>query len=373
MPKLDLAIRFLASRGVYGLVLLDEDLRAIERFGSLVDHVTLGQPIASSVLAFVGYEDDIRALRHAPDQMTSLPNVKMQAAGGQAGRVNLVVYRLPDQPLYLLVVSSAGTRSDLEHAYLAESRMRQMAEAEVAAQAVLIQRANDELAMANRDLQEFASVISHDLRAPLRGLRYAASDAQAALTSGEPEVAAENLAKVIDRSRRMGAMLTGLLDYTRAGRKTDVVGPLDTRALAEEIAESTGEGRDFEIVVEGDWPTIDTLAEPLDIVLRNLVDNAVKHHDRCRGRVVVRCADGGSMLEMSVSDDGPGIDPAWHAAIFEPFKQVMDADQADGAGIGLALVKKTVERFGGSIHVQSDPARSRGATLHVAWPKVIPL
>ncbi|MBS0242772.1 MAG: HAMP domain-containing histidine kinase, partial [Proteobacteria bacterium] len=80
---------------------------------------------------------------------------------------------------------------------------------------------------------------------------------------------------------------------------------------------------------------------------------------------------GGEMLLLSVADDGPGIDPAWHQAIFLPFKQV-EASEAAGAGIGLALVKKTVERFGGSIEVRSEPAQQRGTTFRVAWPKKIP-
>jgi signal transduction histidine kinase len=362
---------YLAGRGIFGVVWLDDELRAVERYGDVAADIPLGMPIAESLVAFVGLEDDIRALKAQPRRSVALPGVKLQTATGPADRqpfrVNLAVYWMETTGRYLLLVNRAVSRTDLEQAFLAENRLRQMAEAEVAAQALIIAKANDELAIANRDLGEFAHVISHDLRAPLRGLRYAATDAQAAVAAGDGDAAAAHLGKVVERSRRMSAMLTGLLEYSRIGRKADAAAMLDTRALAGEIALSSSEGTGITVDVAGTWPRILTVAEPLDIVLRNLVDNAVKHHDRESGRITLACEDAGDLLQISVADDGPGIEPQWHSAIFEPFKQV--TDEADGAGIGLALVKKTLERFGGSIAVQSDPAQSRGTTFRLTWPK----
>ena len=119
-------------------------------------------------------------------------------------------------------------------------------------------------------------------------------------------------------------------------------------------------------------PTFATIAQPLDIVLRNLIDNAVKHHDLEAGRIIVHAEDGGENWIFSVADDGPGIPRDWHDAIFEPFKRILDEEEApEGSGIGLALVKKTVEWFGGRIEIRSDPAARRGTTFRVHWPKEI--
>ena len=363
---------FMAERGIYGVVWLDAELRAVERLGAMVGNIPLGVSVTESVAVFLGFDDEIRALRAEPHRSLAIPNVLMEEATQNVERVNLAVYWIVEQGAYLLLMARAVSRADLEYALTAEVRGRMIAEAEVAAQANVIQRANDEFAAANRDLEEFAYVISHDLRAPLRGVRYAATDAQAALVGGDADATMGHLERVVLQARRMSTMLTGLLEYARIGRKTDAAAVLDVGALAAEIAASSGEESGFSVTVEGIWPEIVTVAEPLDIVLRNLVDNAIKHHDAEDGRVVIRAGDAGRFLAISVIDDGPGIAPEWHQAIFEPFKQVADSEQApDGSGIGLALVKKTVERFGGEIQVRSDPARARGTTFRVTWPKEI--
>ncbi len=362
----------MAERGIYGVVWLDTELRAVERLGAMVANIPLGTVITESVAVFLGFDDEIRALRAEPHRSVAIPNVLMEEAAQNVERVNFAVYWIVDQGAYLLLVARAVSRADLEYALTAEVRGRMIAEAEVAAQAKLIQRANDELGIANRDLEEFASVISHDLRAPLRGVRFAATDAQAALAGGDAAAAMGHLERVVLQAQRMSTMLAGLLEYARIGQKSDAASALDTGALAAEIAASSGEDSGFCVTVEGAWPEIVTVAEPLDIVLRNLVDNAIKHHDAEDGRVILRAADAGRFLAISVIDDGPGIAPEWHRAIFEPFKQVADSEQTpDGSGIGLALVKKTVERFGGAIQVLSDPVRSRGTTFRVTWPKEI--
>ena len=367
------AMRFLARQGSRGMAWLDPELRVVERFGLLTDGLTLGAPVVETFDALVGLEEELLALKALPEPTPLvLPNVLPAKAGKQGARVTVSVYWMAEEQQFLLVISRSASFAEIEYRLAAETRARAIAEAEVAAQARIVQRINQELAEANRDLQEFASVISHDLRAPLRGLRYAASDAKAALSSGDAEAATAGIDRALALSHRMSAMLTGLLDYARVGRKTDTAEEVHTGELASEIVGSIAAGATQRIAVEGDWPTITTAVEPLDIVLRNLIENAVKHHDRADGQVTVHAATDGDRLVISVRDDGPGIDPAWHEAIFVPFRQIADTDDADGAGIGLALVKKTVERFGGSIEVASDPSRTRGASFKVSWPLTLP-
>ncbi len=366
------AIRFLAEESACGMVWLDVDLRVRDRYGRTTAEIPIGAVVTSTIDALTGLDEDILALRSMPGRPLTIPNVLATSARSREERVTFTLYWMPEQMQYLLLITRAASFAEVEYRLAAEVRARAIAEAEVAAQARVVSRINQELATANRDLQEFASVISHDLRAPLRGVRYSASDARTALATGDTPAAIAHVEQTLAQARRMSAMLTGLLDYARAGRKTDAAEAVCTGDLATEIVASIKAGSPHEIVVEGVWPTIVTVAEPLDIVLRNLIDNAVKHHDREAGRIVVRAEPAADDLAITVVDDGPGIEPEWHEAIFLPFRQVADASEADGAGIGLALVKKTVERFGGSIEVESNPSAGRGTTFRVAWPLKLP-
>jgi signal transduction histidine kinase len=361
---------FLAERGLYGIVWLDRDLKAVERFGHVVDFVPLGVSVTTSVLPLLGFDEQLHMLRRRPSASVAVPNVLIDPTDRRGARMNLAVYWVEAQDRYLLLIARAVSRTDLEVMLAAQVRARAIAEADVVAKSRLIAKANEELTRANQDLQEFAFVISHDLRAPLRALRYFASDAAGAVEAGDGAAAAAQLEKVRDQGKRMAAMLSGLLEYSRIGRKLEAMETVDTSALISEIASSIERAGGLEIAVEGRWPEIRTLAQPLDIVLRNLVDNAVKHHDTGEGTIIVHAEDGGHSWIFSVVDDGPGIHPDWHEAIFAPFKRIADSDAApEGSGIGLALVKKTVEYFGGEIKVLSDPSRQRGTTFRVYWPK----
>ncbi len=127
------------------------------------------------------------------------------------------------------------------------------------------------------------------------------------------------------------------------------------------------------IDIEGFWPRLATLRTPLDVVLRNLLDNAVKHHDDPGGRITVAALETGAFWTFSVTDDGPGIPASWHKAIFLPFRRVSESHATEGAGIGLALIKRTVEHVGGSVTVTSDAPARRGTTFSVRWPKSLDL
>ncbi len=366
------AAEFLAECELFGLVWLDSRMIATERFGKLADDVPLGAVITASVLPLMGFEEQIQALQRRPNLSLVIPNVLTDATRRDGHRLNIAVYWMEGQARYLTMLSSAVSATDLEVVLAAQVRARAIAEAEVAAKSRIIARANEELTRANQDLQEFAYVISHDLRAPLRALRYFASDAAEAVAQENAAQAARHLERVRDQAKRMAAMLTGLLEYSSVGRRTDALESVDLTALVAEIAQSIEQPGGARIQIEGDWPRIRTVVQPLDIILRNLIDNGVKHHDRSDGTVTVTCHDNGEFCDIVVADDGPGIEPEWQRAIFDPFSRGAGGDEeAEGAGIGLALVKKTVQWFGGSIEVISDPHRGRGTTFRVGWPKVL--
>ena len=221
---------------------------------------------------------------------------------------------------------------------------------------------------ANRDLAEFAYVLSHDLKAPLRALRYHAEDLRRLLPEGRKDEADALAERIISQSRRMSRMMTDLLSYSRIGRESDARELVDTRALVAEIAGSMPRRGDIAINIAGDWPTIETDAAPLDLVLRNLIGNAIAHHDRQAGSVVVASCVEHGRLRITVADDGPGIPLEWQEAIFQPFKTIREPTEDGGSGIGLALVRRTIEAVGAQLSLISDPLRERGTRFVVSWP-----
>lgn len=367
-----LAAHLLLDRGLCGIVWLDEDLVAVEACGRLVASVEEGQPIGRSMLALIGLDDALRALRDEPGTTMSLPNVTEAADTGGRERRTIVVEWVPAALRYLMYVSLVIEPTEFEIELGRQMRLRLIAEAELAAKSRALERANQELALANQDLEEFAYVISHDLRAPLRALRYLATDAQAAHGVGDDRQAKVLIDQFRGQIARMNDMMTGLLEYARLGRKAEIVETIDTLALAETVVEAFGNHTGMRIEIEGAWPQIDSLAAPLDMTLRNLVDNAIKHHDRASGTIRVSARRSGGMLEIAVDDDGPGIDPEWREAVFQPFRKAgADERPTEGAGIGLALVRKAVERIGGSVELLATPPGQRGTTFIVRWPMQI--
>lgn len=370
-PDIVSAARVLTERGLFGIVWLDEDLRTVERYGSLVDFIPLGRPATEGLLVLLGFEDQLRALKDEIGGAIDIPNVGIDHGGSRPQRVNVNVFWDASARRYIVVVSRILAGADIEVELARQIRARSIAEAEIVQKSRELEAANAELSRINEDLEEFTSIISHDLKAPLRALGYFTGDLMAAVEVGNRAEIEAQIGRVRAQTRRMSAMLSGLLDYARVGRKEDAVETVDTGALAREIAASLAGDHRMTIEVAGEWPRLETAAAPLDLVLRNLVDNAIKHHDRAEGHIRLAAEEGSQQVVIRVSDDGPGIPPAWHEAIFRPFRRVERSAGPEGAGIGLAAVRKTLERLGGTIEVRSDPSRERGTTFVVRWPRRI--
>jgi signal transduction histidine kinase len=356
------------ERADFGFVWCDADLIVRRRHGRIVDFVPLDRPLTESVLALFGMEAQVKALRRKPQMTIEVPNVSIVAADGATPRLNLQVTWQPRRRHFLLLVSRVMSISELEVELTRHARERQIMEARLVESAEAIARANAELTRANRELAEFAYVISHDLKAPMRAMRYFTEDLENALPEAERAGVREHLAKVREQSRRMSQMLTDLLAYSKIGRKEEAVEVVDTRALVGSITQSMPRPEGLALDVVGHWPRVETAPAPLDLVLRNLIENAIKHHDTGEGRVSAACRPSGRQLLIDIADDGPGIEPRHQSIIFQPFQRLAPDRPVDGSGIGLALVRKTVECCGATLTVSSAPAERRGATFRVTWP-----
>jgi signal transduction histidine kinase len=222
-----------------------------------------------------------------------------------------------------------------------------------------------ELERSNKELDDFAYVASHDLRAPLRGIdnvaHWVLEDAGDVL----PEESRVHLQKLHHRVKRMEYLLDDLLRYSRVGRVQWRSERIDTRELVVGIAELLAPD-EFTVTVADDLPTLTTTRAALEQVFRNLIGNAIKHHDRPNGNIKITARPVSEYSEFTVADDGPGIAPEFHERIFRMFQTLKPRDEVEGSGIGLALVRKIVEGLGGTVCVQS--AEGQGASFRFTWP-----
>jgi len=356
----------LAARGVFGLVWLNRDLTAHTRFGTLVEFVAVGEPVTRSLAPLIGLEAEIEALQAG--QVLRVPNVSIVTDCGPGPRLNLGFYAFEQEDLILLVVSHAEMDTKLAIELSRQIRGRLMAETEAAAKSQELARANTDLRIANSHLEQFATIATHDLKAPMRALGYLADEIESALAVSDGDRAKQKLAELRSQAKRVSSMLSALLHYSSAGCGGASIESVDVRELIEEIVRSLPRGT-VAVTLQGDWPRLETLAAPLGLTLRNLIDNTIKHHDRPQGQLVISCTDAGEVLEFALADDGPGIAPEHHASMFLPFRTL----GSGGEGMGLAIVQKMLDAVGGTIDLQSEPARKRGTTFIIRWPKQIAL
>lgn len=219
------------------------------------------------------------------------------------------------------------------------------------------------------ELDQFAYVASHDLKAPLRGIanlaQWIQDDAGDALAPGS----LQHLQLLQGRVHRMEALIDGILTYSRAGRIGAVSLPVDTEALVRETIELLAPAAEITIDVQARMPTIETERVPLQQVFINLLGNALKFSG-AKGddaRIRVEWCDTETMIEFAVIDNGPGIAPEYHERVWGIFQTLASRDLIEGTGIGLAVVKKIVEKRGGRISLESAPGE--GATFRFTWPK----
>jgi len=221
-----------------------------------------------------------------------------------------------------------------------------------------------------RELEQFAYVASHDLKAPLRAIGNLAGwlkeDLQGKLT---PETG-EQIDLLRDRVARMHALVEGLLAYSRIGRTAGTEEKVSTAELVADTIDSLAPPKGFRVKVQPDMPGLYTDKLHLGQVFANLIGNAISHHDRKRGTIKVSGENVGDRCEFVVEDDGPGIPAKYRDKVFMMFQTLKVTDYGRDTGIGLALVKKLVEEHGGTIKLESGP--KRGCRFRFSWTKQEP-
>jgi signal transduction histidine kinase/sensor domain CHASE-containing protein len=216
------------------------------------------------------------------------------------------------------------------------------------------------------ELEQFAYVASHDLKAPLRGIANLATWLEEDLQEVLTEDTREQLDLLRDRVQRMNALIEGLLEYSRIGKAAHPLENVDTGELLAEVIDSLSPPDEFVVDVAANMPALYTDRLHLYQVFSNLIGNSIKHASGVPGHAGVTVNSQNGYYQFTVTDDGPGIAPEFHDKIFMMFQTLAVNDYGSNTGIGLALVKKIVQEHGGSITVQSK--EGNGATFTFTWP-----
>ncbi|MGB3787235.1 MAG: PAS domain S-box protein, partial [Phormidesmis sp.] len=232
---------------------------------------------------------------------------------------------------------------------------------------VMLTNTMSQLEQRNNELDQFAYVTSHDLKAPLRAIANLSSWIEEDLGDKLPAENKEQFDLLKNRVLRMEGFIDGLLEYSRIGRTHQGSELVDVAALLADILDSISPLGQFSVEIVSPMPTLEVKRVPLIQVFSNLIVNAIKHHDRKDGRVQISAIEHDDSYEFLIADDGPGIDAIYHDKIFTIFQTLRSRDDLESTGIGLSLVKKTVKAEGGEVSVSSE--EGKGATFSFTWPK----
>lgn len=235
---------------------------------------------------------------------------------------------------------------------------------------VRIAREKAELTRINHDVEAFASIASHDLKAPLRAIQNAVYWLEQDLPRELLSNNVQGMLRILrTRASRLDLLVNGLLDYARAGETLVPAKKISVRGAVVDAVLLLGDRAQEVTKFKGPDAYVVASPPPFQQVISNLVGNALKHAGQTPElAVTVSAIAREADVVIEISDNGPGIPATYHERIFQPFEKLRPRDEVEGAGIGLAIVRRVLERVGGHIALESEVGK--GARFVVTWPKV---
>jgi signal transduction histidine kinase len=216
-----------------------------------------------------------------------------------------------------------------------------------------IQLQTEQLESANKELTNFAYVVSHDLKAPLRAISSLSNWLASDYADKIDEQGQESLTLLVQRAKRMNNLIDGILEYSRVGRIKEELRIMDLGILVNEVIDSLSPPENVSVKIEMKLPTIAIEYVRTYQLFQNLISNAIKHLDKPTGEIKVGCIDEGEFYSFYVADNGPGIEAQYFDKIFQLFQTLKPRDEVENTGVGLTIVKKIVEMYGGRVWVES--------------------
>jgi light-regulated signal transduction histidine kinase (bacteriophytochrome) len=223
----------------------------------------------------------------------------------------------------------------------------------------------------NEELNQFAHIVSHDIKAPLRGIDNVVTWIEEDYFNELPPKVREYINLIKGRVLRAENMLNGILSYSRIGREVQHKEVVHVDELLHEIREYLPDRSPITLRVQPGMPHLFTERIPLFQVFSNLIINAFKYHDKKDGVVKVYFKTHENHYEFFVEDNGPCISPVYHTRIFVIFQTLKERDAFESTGVGLAIVKKILDDRKQTIRLISEPGK--GSTFIFTWPKTEPL
>lgn len=229
-----------------------------------------------------------------------------------------------------------------------------------------LQKIIKELELSNHELDQYAFVASHDLKSPLQSIFQLASWIEEDCNDLLPTDSQRHLSLLKERIKRMEKLLADLLVFSQISRDDYKVESVNIEQLVRRAYTFNSIPEAFELITE--HCNIQLLAAriPLELALRNLLNNAVKHHDKEFGTITVSYFTEFDEHILTVADNGPGISPRLQQTSLKMFHTLKSRDEVEGSGLGLSIVKKSLERLGGRVEIHSDG--QRGTKITLIWP-----
>jgi light-regulated signal transduction histidine kinase (bacteriophytochrome) len=224
-----------------------------------------------------------------------------------------------------------------------------------------------DVANINQELNEFASIVSQDLKALLRGIKTLVNWISTNCADKLDENGTGQMNLLSSRVDWMYQLIEGVLEYSRVGRIKEEKVQVNLNELVPKIIDMISPPGNITVTIESDLPTVRCEQTRITQVFQNLLSNAVKYIDKPQGRVEVTCVEEDGFWKFSVTDNGPGIEEEYFEKIFRIFQTLSPRNKFESIGIGLTIAKKIVELYGGRIWVQSEVGE--GSTFFFTLPK----
>jgi two-component system, LuxR family, sensor kinase FixL len=214
-----------------------------------------------------------------------------------------------------------------------------------------------ELEAANSELKDFAYIVSHDLKAPLRAIGSLSQWLYSDYKDKFDEDGKTQLDLLVNRVQRMQNLIEGILEYSRVGRVREQRDLVSLDAAVPEVIDSLSVPPHIAVTIDTPLPTVLYEKTRIRQVFSNLIGNAAKYMDKPAGEIHISCIPEGDFWKFSVRDNGPGIEERYFEKIFQIFQTLQPRDHVESTGIGLSIVKRIVEVNGGRIWVESEPGK----------------
>jgi signal transduction histidine kinase len=278
---------------------------------------------------------------------------------------NLLILKKPFDSAEVAQLASALTEKWVlaRQASLKMGQLEQMVKERTEKQTELLEKVDN----INKELKDFASIVSHDLKAPLRGIKSLATWIFDDCSDKLGEQAKEQMNLLLGRVEKMHNLIEGVLQYSRAGRTEEQMVQVNLDTFIPETIDMLVPPENISITIEDNMPAIECAETHVMQLFQNLLSNAIKYMDKPKGQIKVGCVEQDGFWKFSIADNGPGIEEKNFEKIFKMFHTLSVSEEVEGTGVGLTVAKKIVELYGGNIWVESQIGK--GSTFYFTLPK----